>query len=253
MRDLYSRILSLSIYVISGLLMAFLMIPKTKVMASCSLIPQFAARGWKLFPMAAATKMPIVKWGTTEPASSDIEQLTRWAMKYPGCNWGCATGSASGFFVVDPDDIEGWMWTMGKGLPTVPGQMSRRGGHRPTEGLCHQRSEAFSVGARGKLRIHKKPSMKEIHGCRPRLEAELEAVRPELIVYPGATAAQSLPGSGFKITQSHGKMQQAEGFPPIIATLHPSAILRARTDEDREQDTKIFMDDLARVTDFLKK
>ena len=78
-----------------------------------------AAAGWKLFPMAAGTKMPLVKWGTTEPACSDIDQLTRWAMKYPGCNWGCATGSTSGFFVVDPDDIEGWMWTIGKGLPTT--------------------------------------------------------------------------------------------------------------------------------------
>jgi uracil-DNA glycosylase len=55
----------------------------------------------------------------------------------------------------------------------------------------------------------------------------------------GATAIQSLLGSGFKITQSHGEVQQADGFPPIIATLHPSAILRARTDEDRERDTKI--------------
>jgi uracil-DNA glycosylase family protein len=111
----------------------------------------------------------------------------------------------------------------------------------------------FRWEPRGKLRIHKKPSMKEIHACRPWLEAELEAVRPELIVCLGATAAQSLLGSGFKITQSHGKVQQAEGFPPIIATLHPSAILRARTDEDRERDTKIFMDDLRQVTDFLKK
>jgi DNA polymerase len=111
----------------------------------------------------------------------------------------------------------------------------------------------FRWEPRGKLRIHKKPSMKEIHACRPWLEAELEAVRPEVIVCLGATAAQSLLGSGFKITQSHGKIQQADGFPPIIATLHPSAILRARTDEDRERDTKIFMDDLWRVTDFLKK
>jgi uracil-DNA glycosylase family protein len=111
----------------------------------------------------------------------------------------------------------------------------------------------FRWEPRGKLRIHKKPSMKEIHACRPWLEAELEAVRPELIVCLGATAAQSLLGSGFKITQSHGKVQQAEGFPPIIATLHPSAILRARTHEDRERDTKIFMDDLRQVTDFLKK
>jgi uracil-DNA glycosylase family protein len=111
----------------------------------------------------------------------------------------------------------------------------------------------FRWEPRGKLRIHKKPSMKEIHACRPWLEAELDAVRPELIVCLGATAAQSLLGSGFKITQSHGEVRQADGFPPIIATLHPSAILRARTDEDRERDTKIFLDDLRRVTDFLKK
>jgi uracil-DNA glycosylase len=111
----------------------------------------------------------------------------------------------------------------------------------------------FRWEPRGKLRIHKKPSMKEIHACRPWLEAELEAVHPELIVCLGATAAQSLLGSSFKITRSHGKVQQANGFPPIIATLHPSAILRARTDEDRERDTKIFQDDLRRVTGFLKK
>jgi uracil-DNA glycosylase len=111
----------------------------------------------------------------------------------------------------------------------------------------------FRWEPRGKLRIHKKPSMREIYACRPWLEAELEAVRPELIVCLGATAAQSLLGSGFKITQSHGKVQRAEGFPPIIATLHPSAILRARTDEDRERDTEIFMDDLQQATKFLKK
>jgi uracil-DNA glycosylase family protein len=111
----------------------------------------------------------------------------------------------------------------------------------------------FRWEPRGKLRIHKKPSMKEIHACRPWLEAELEVVRPELIVCLGAVAAQSLLGSSFKITQSHGKLQQAEGLPAIIATLHPSAILRARTDEDRERDTKVFLDDLRQVTDYLKK
>jgi uracil-DNA glycosylase family protein len=111
----------------------------------------------------------------------------------------------------------------------------------------------FRWEPRGKLRIHKKPSMKEIRACRPWLEAELQAVRPELIVCLGATAAQSLLGPSFKITQSHGKVQQAEGFPPIIATLHPSAILRARTEEDRQRDLKIFMKDLRRATEFLKK
>ena len=111
----------------------------------------------------------------------------------------------------------------------------------------------FRWEPRGKLRIHKKPSMKEIRACRPWLEAELEAVRPEVIVCLGATAAQSLLGTGFRITQSHGEIQHADGLPPIVATLHPSAILRTRTDEDRERDTKIFMDDLRCVTNFLKK
>jgi uracil-DNA glycosylase len=108
----------------------------------------------------------------------------------------------------------------------------------------------FKWEPRGKLRIHKKPSMGEIHACRPWLEAELETVRPNLIVCLGAVAAQSLLGTKFKITQSHGEVQQAPGLPPIIATLHPSAILRARTQDDRERDTKIFLEDLRRVAAF---
>jgi len=108
----------------------------------------------------------------------------------------------------------------------------------------------FKWEPRGKLRIHKKPTMKEIHACRPWLEAELETVRPRLIVCLGATAAQALLGSSFRVTQSHGELQDADGLPPIIATLHPSAILRARTDEDRRHDTQIFLDDLRRAADF---
>ena len=111
----------------------------------------------------------------------------------------------------------------------------------------------FKWEPRGKLRLHKKPGMIEIHACRPWLEAELKAVRPEVIVCLGATAAQSLLGAKFRITQSHGKVQQAEGLPPIIATLHPSAILRAQTEEDRERDMKTFLTDLQQVNAFLKK
>jgi uracil-DNA glycosylase len=94
--------------------------------------------------------------------------------------------------------------------------------------------------------------MKEIHACRPWLEAELEAVRPILIVCLGETAAQSLLGSSFRITQSHGMVQKIECLPPIIGTLHPAAILRARTDEDRERDTKILLDDLRRERDIVE-
>jgi DNA polymerase len=102
----------------------------------------------------------------------------------------------------------------------------------------------FRWEPRGKLRIHKKPSTQQIRACRPWLEAELETVRPKLIVCLGAVAAQSLLGASFKITQSHGEVQQKEGLPPIIATLHPSAILRSRTDEDRHRQLKTFTDDL---------
>lgn len=111
----------------------------------------------------------------------------------------------------------------------------------------------FKWEPRGKLRIHKKPSIKEIRACRPWLEAELEVVRPELIVCLGAVAAQSLLGSAFKVTQSHGEVQHAEGLPPIIATLHPSAILRARTEEDRERDMRIFVRDLQQVGALVEK
>jgi DNA polymerase len=95
--------------------------------------------------------------------------------------------------------------------------------------------------------------MKEIHACRPWLDAELEAVRPKLIVCLGATAAQALLGTKFRITKSHGVIQKAEDMPPVIATLHPSAILRARTEEDRERDSKIFLDDLRQISSFLRK
>jgi uracil-DNA glycosylase len=108
----------------------------------------------------------------------------------------------------------------------------------------------FKWEARGKLRIHKKPNMTEIHACRPWLDVELELVRPKIVVCLGAVAAQSLLGPKFKITQAHGKLQKAEGFPPILATIHPSAILRARTDADRHSQMEIFIADLREVAAF---
>jgi DNA polymerase len=102
----------------------------------------------------------------------------------------------------------------------------------------------FKWQPRGKLRIHKKPTMKEIHACRPWLDAELDTVHPKLILCLGAVAAQSLLGSSFKLTQAHGRVQHPDGFPPVLATMHPSAILRARTDADRHRQIKIFIEDL---------
>jgi uracil-DNA glycosylase family protein len=110
----------------------------------------------------------------------------------------------------------------------------------------------FKWEPRGKLRIHKKPSTKEIRACRPWLDAELETLHPKLIICLGATAAQALLGSSFKITQQHGKLQQVPGLPPIIATLHPSAILRAPTDEDRHRQRATFVEDLSIAATFAR-
>jgi DNA polymerase len=111
----------------------------------------------------------------------------------------------------------------------------------------------FKWEPRGQLRIHKKPSMKEIHACRPWLEAELETVKPTLIVCLGAVASQSLLGSSLKITKIHGEVQQSEGLPPVIATLHPSAILRARTEEDRHRQRHMLVEDLSRAAKFVSR
>ena len=102
----------------------------------------------------------------------------------------------------------------------------------------------FKWEPRGKRRIHKKPTMREVAACRPWLNAEIEAVGPRLIVCLGATAAQSLLGSSFRVTQDRGKTIEVKGYPPIMATVHPSSILLAQTEEDRESERRLFVADL---------
>ncbi len=105
----------------------------------------------------------------------------------------------------------------------------------------------FKWEPRGKLRIHKKPAASEVLACRPWLEAEIDAVCPRLIVCLGAVAAQGLLGTGFKVTKSHGTLQEAEGLPPIVATAHPASILRALKIEDRERQTASLIEDLRKA------
>jgi uracil-DNA glycosylase len=103
----------------------------------------------------------------------------------------------------------------------------------------------FERDARGKRRIHKPPSRTEVVACRPWLLAELAAVRPELIVCLGATAAQSLLGSSFRISQHRGEVLDLPGdlgyAARIMATTHPSAVLRA---PDREEAYRALVADL---------
>jgi len=105
----------------------------------------------------------------------------------------------------------------------------------------------FKWEPRGKRRIHAKPDALEIFACRPWLEAELTVVRPAVVVCLGATAAQALLGKKFKVTQDRGKLFDTPLAPRVIATVHPSSILRAPDDETRRLEMRRFVDDLRKV------
>src|SRR5213076_688503 len=99
----------------------------------------------------------------------------------------------------------------------------------------------FKCQARGKRRIHQKPNAAEIAACRPRLDADLHVVEPRVLVCLGATAAQALLGRQFRVTQHRGKPVASELAPVVIATVHPSSILRS---DDREAEFAAFVSDL---------
>jgi uracil-DNA glycosylase len=102
----------------------------------------------------------------------------------------------------------------------------------------------FKWQARGKRRIHQKPSWSESVACRPWLEAEIEAVKPRVVVCLGATAAQSLLGRDFRVTQHRGEVLESDFAEHVTATIHPSAILRQQDDESRRAEYAAFVDDL---------
>src|SRR5438445_12348360 len=92
----------------------------------------------------------------------------------------------------------------------------------------------FRWTRRGKRRLHEKPNAGQVRACRPWLEAEIEVVRPRLIVLLGATAAQSVMGPAFRVSKQRGEVLAPPFGVPVVATVHPSSILRATDDEARE-------------------
>jgi uracil-DNA glycosylase family protein len=109
----------------------------------------------------------------------------------------------------------------------------------------------FKWQARGKRRIHAKPAWSEIAACRPWLDAELTVVKPEVLVCLGATAAQALLGRSFRVTRERGKPVESDLAPHVLATIHPSAILRADPDT-RESERAALVDDLRVVASLLR-
>jgi DNA polymerase len=106
----------------------------------------------------------------------------------------------------------------------------------------------FSWEPRGKRRIHKKPRAGEVDACRPWLDAELALVQPRAIVLLGATAAQTLLGRDFKVTAHRGELVASSLAPVVLATVHPSSLLRAPDEETRRRETERFIDDLRLVS-----
>jgi uracil-DNA glycosylase len=102
----------------------------------------------------------------------------------------------------------------------------------------------FKWQAKGKRRIHQKPSWSEQVACRPWLDAELAVVQPRVLVCLGATAAQSLLGRDFRVTKHRGELLDSPLAEHVTATIHPSAILRQQDEESRRTELAAFVDDL---------
>jgi uracil-DNA glycosylase len=110
----------------------------------------------------------------------------------------------------------------------------------------------FNWEPRGKRRIHKKPNAAEIAACRPWLDAEIDRLKPEVIVCLGATAAQALLGKDFRVTQHRGEFVDSPLAPHVAATVHPSSILRAPDEETRHEEMKRFVADLKKIAKVIR-
>jgi uracil-DNA glycosylase family protein len=109
----------------------------------------------------------------------------------------------------------------------------------------------FKFEERGKRRIHQKPGKREVDACMPWLRSELDVVKPTALLLLGATAGKALLGESFKLTQSRGRPLDSDLAELVVATIHPSAILRARDDASRQAQRESFTADLRAVAESL--
>jgi uracil-DNA glycosylase family protein len=216
-------------------------------------------------PPDSALRFPMAKRTAAQPAlalfppNASIEELQKEAAHCKACDlWKNATQTVFGegagakpkvIFVGeqpgDQEDIEGkpFVGPAGKLLDSalVEAGIDRKKVY-VTNAVKH-----FKWEPRGKRRIHKKPNAIEIAACRPWLDAEIAAIRPNVIVCLGATAAQSLLGRDFRVTLHRGEFLKSDLAPHVMATVHPSSILRAPDDATRHEEMKLFITDLKKV------
>ncbi|HLZ94819.1 MAG TPA: UdgX family uracil-DNA binding protein [Candidatus Dormibacteraeota bacterium] len=198
------------------------------------------------------------------PANHDLDSLRSAAEGCRGCGlWENATQTVFGegarkatLMLVgeqlgDREDVEGKPFVGPAGRLLDEGLAEagiERSGVYVTNAVKH-----FRWVRRGKRRLHEKPNRQQVRACRPWLEAEIDAVRPRLIVLMGATAAQSLLGAAFRVTQHRGEVVPTPVGVPAVATVHPSSILRAPDDTSRAEAKAAFVADLRAVARELDK
>jgi uracil-DNA glycosylase family protein len=192
------------------------------------------------------------------PPSPTLEQLREIAATCQGCDlWRDATqtvfgeGDASAELVLvgeQPGDAED---RAGRPFVGPAGRLL----DRALEEAGIDRRKVYVTNAvkhfkwtrRGKVRLHKKPNAEEIRACRPWLDAELQVVQPRVLVCLGATAAQALLGSTFRVSRQRGEFVESDLAPLVLATVHPSSVLRAPDDASRAAAYDGLVDDLAKV------
>jgi DNA polymerase len=205
-----------------------------------------------------ATAAPLV------PSSGSLAETRRAAAACRACDlWRIATQTVFGEGVKEAE-----LMLIGE----QPGDKEDRAG-RPFVGPAGQlldaaladagidRKKAYVTNAvkhfkseeRGKRRIHKSPNRAEVAACLPWLEAEIDIIKPKLLVALGATAAKALLGPDFRVTRSRGQVLDSPLGPPILATVHPSSILRAPDDEARHAERAAFVADLKKAARFLAR
>jgi DNA polymerase len=189
------------------------------------------------------------------PAERTLAALREAARSCRACDlWERATQAVFG---EGPEDAR--MMLVGE----VPGDREDREGRpfvgpagreldRALEAVGIERGEVYVTNAvkhfrfeeRGKRRIHQRPDAGQIRACRPWLRAEIDVIRPEAIVVLGATAAKSLLGNTFRLMAQRGQPLDSDLAPIVVATIHPSAILRARDEDARQAQRELFTEDL---------
>ena len=198
------------------------------------------------------------------PAGRDLDSLRTAAERCRGCDlWENATQTVFGegapkatLMLVgeqpgDHEDVEGRPF-VGPAGRVLDEALAEAGIDRSrvyvTNAVKH-----FRWVRRGKRRLHEKPNSRQVRACRPWLEAEIQSVKPHLLVLMGATAAQSLLGPAFRVTQHRGQVLPTPVGIQAVATVHPSSILRAPDDASRAEAMTAFVADLRLAAEVLNK